>query len=44
MIVPGVSRTQLLLIRMLTDAERKRIIKRVEELIRTECGVGFSLC
>lgn len=44
MIIPGISRTQELSIRMLLAAERRRIIKRVEALIRNECGVGFSLC
>ena len=43
MIVKGMSDAAYLRIHMLPIAERRRIKRRVNMLIRSECGVGFSL-
>ena len=43
MIVTGLTHKQYRDIHMFLTAERRRIKRRVERLIKNECGVGFSI-
>ena len=43
MIIAGLTHKQYMDIHLFLVAERRRIKRRVERLIKNECGVGFSL-